>query len=326
MMRRARMGSVAAVLAVAWMVGGLGGVAHAELLEGECTGTVSFQAGTEAGGPFEVDAAAEKGEVYVVPLSDDVDWDASTPARSGAYSGFVEFALPFPFGGLRLDDWTGEVQKGSNSGTTSYDLPSALPRGVEFSVRAEHRDSEGLCVGTLRLKLEGAPFGSWYPWAALGLALLMALAFLGSAGLLRRGARRRGRSLGRGVLSAGLGVVFGAVLGLALVFMGVTPVDSALPFGIAVAMALVGLVVGGGLVGGGARHSETLPATTRRGQQSHAPHDDQHGQRPQPPLQRDDEHTSQSPLPPPLRREDHAPDHPEHSPHPPHGDHGQPPK
>jgi hypothetical protein len=231
------------------VIGGSAGPASAKTVDGECTGSIAFQKGTDAGGPFSIDVSGESGDVYVVPLGDEVLWEATTPARSGSYSGFVEVALPFPFGALRIEEWTGEVQKGSNSGLSSYDLPSGIPPGVEFGLRAEHQDSEGLCVGTLRLKLEGQAFSKWYAWGALGVALLMFLGFMATAGVLRRGPRQKKRSVGRGLLAAVVGAVFGALLGVALMLMGVAAVDSPLPFGLGLVLAVLGALLGGGVIG-----------------------------------------------------------------------------
>ncbi|MGA0894937.1 MAG: hypothetical protein ACO3S5_09960 [Ilumatobacteraceae bacterium] len=239
----------AAACALAVVIGGSAGPASAKTVDGECTGSIAFQKGTDAGGPFSIDVSGESGDVYVVPLADEVLWEATTPARSGSYSGFVEVALPFPFGALRIEEWTGEVQKGSNSGLSSYDLPSGIPPGVEFVLRAEHQDSEGLCVGTLRLKLEGQPFSKWYAWGALGVALLMFLGFMATAGVLRRGPRQKKRSVGRGLLAAVVGAVFGALLGVALMLMGVAAVDSPLPFGLGLVLAVLGALLGGGVIG-----------------------------------------------------------------------------
>lgn len=136
------------------------GQASADIESGDCTGEVRFVTGTEADGPFSVDADRPLGDVVVVPRSDTVEWSASTPATSGEYSGSVTVDLPFPLGSYKIEEWSGTVQTSTNSGTDSYDLPGVIPGGVEFRVSATHSDEAGTCNGSLTVKIEGRSFGS----------------------------------------------------------------------------------------------------------------------------------------------------------------------
>lgn len=144
------------------------------VINGPCSGSGTFRNGLESGGgSFTVDAST--GEVITVPLKDDVAWEGAIaiPARQRPVSGWVRIDLPWPLGGIDIDTWgkDGRVAGAvDNSGTESYDLPSVIPRGVEFRLEGEHHDVED-CSGYALIQVEGAATDSWAVWPALVLTI-----------------------------------------------------------------------------------------------------------------------------------------------------------
>jgi hypothetical protein len=155
----------------------LPGPAAAELT-GDCTASGSFVEGTEADGPFTVDATEIGTTVVVVPRSDTVDWQAAVIGPSGEreISGFVAVDLPWPFGGWTIDSWDGTATATENSGSEEYDLGSLVPAGVEIRVYGEHNDEGASCTGEVFVEIEGGPFDSPLTYAML---VLTALAVVG---------------------------------------------------------------------------------------------------------------------------------------------------
>ena len=152
---------------------------------GRCEGTATFTQGLDDTGPFSVDSRTlDPDTVTEVPLEDDVQWTAQligvAPAERPV-SGYVAVDLPWPFGTVTInscDDTTAKVQ---NSGTQSYDLPSLVPRSVEFQVEGEHREGANVyCSGSAKVKIEGSAFDtpltfvSLVGLAASGVGLAMA--------------------------------------------------------------------------------------------------------------------------------------------------------
>ncbi len=116
-----------------------------------------------------VDAASVGAdEVVTVRRSDTVDWQASVDAPPGDYEGSVWVDLPPPLGRVEIDSWSGSSETMSNTGTEEYDLPKAVPAGVQFTVSGEHRDDQGTCTGTVTLAIDGSPWSSPVTWAGLG--------------------------------------------------------------------------------------------------------------------------------------------------------------
>lgn len=136
---------------------------------GPCDGSGNFTEGTDADGPFRVDARSIGGDLVVIPRSDTVEWQGSVAGPPGEYRGSISLDLPAPFGDITIDDWSGDSETTSNSGVKDYDLPSFVPAGVEFKVVGQHRDDNGTCSGSVRLEIEGGPFDS--PAAPIGLGL-----------------------------------------------------------------------------------------------------------------------------------------------------------
>ena len=158
--------------------------ASAEIESGECTGSAQFVNGTKSDGSFTLDADQPRDEVVVVPRSDTVQWAASTPATGGDYSGSITIDLPFPLGSYEVESWSGTVEANSNSGTDSYDLPAAIPSGVEFEVSATHTDSAGTCAGSLTVRIEGGSFGSPVTSIALVVTAVLGAMLVAVAGVI----------------------------------------------------------------------------------------------------------------------------------------------
>ena len=169
-----------------WIVIGAGGgllvLGSATMVGAEISGDNGCQAtGSWQEAGLTVDAATVEG-VVTVPRSDTVDWQGSVAAPPGAYSGSVWVELPPPFGQVEIDAWSGDSQTTSNSGSHEYELPSAIPGGVEIVVAGEHTDENGTCAGSVTVQIEGGPFGS--PLTAVSLAGT-AIAGVGMAAALR---------------------------------------------------------------------------------------------------------------------------------------------
>jgi hypothetical protein len=72
----------------------------------------------------------------------------------------ASFAMPPPFGAVRIDSWKGNSQATENGGAKKYNLPKLVPAGVEFKVEGSHTDENGFCTGYVNLKIDGGPFDS----------------------------------------------------------------------------------------------------------------------------------------------------------------------
>lgn len=171
---------IARWIGVGALLGGLvlvlPGPAAAELT-GDCTASGSFVEGTEADGPFTVDATEIGTTVVVVPRSDTVNWQGAVIGPSGEreISGFVAVDLPWPFGGWTIDSWDGTTAATESSGSEEYDLGSLVPAGVEIRVYGEHNDQGASCSGEVFVEIEGGPFDSPVTYAALTLTVVSAV-------------------------------------------------------------------------------------------------------------------------------------------------------
>jgi hypothetical protein len=219
-------GTVAAALLVA------ASPAAAEITEpaGRCFGQAAFATGID--GPFTVSSTdLQPGDVTTIPLEDTVTWSGRlTGATTGSreISGFVKIDMPWPIPDITLDDWGGSSSRIENADTTDYSLPSITPRGVELRVYGEHREAGAVfCSGSTKVKLEGSSFG---PFAIASVVLLAASALVAAIASKRA--------------SAGLGTAAGfftlLFLALALVFLGVLPLNSPL----VAALPVLGLPLG----------------------------------------------------------------------------------
>lgn len=194
---RARMPRALATVAVVAGIGFLAALpAAADVVDppGACVGTAAFATGTEDGGAFTVDSRTlSPDDVTVVPLSDTVTWTGTVtgvaPGTVRQVEGFVKLDLPWPLPDATVDTWGGTTALVENAGVEEYDLPSALPRGLEFRVFGEHRENGVLvCSGSATAAIEGGLADSPVTLAAAILAV-PALAGLVVAGIPKVGRR-----------------------------------------------------------------------------------------------------------------------------------------
>ena len=149
-------------------LGFVGASPAAAEIDGPCTGSGDFEDGTKDAGPFTVDGNTS--DVVEVPLKDTVRWQGAIDGVSGEreFAGLIEVDLPWPLGAATIDTWDGSTDETGNKGDKSYDLPSAIPRGVEFEVSGQHsEDGTVVCSGTVKVKVEGGAFDS--PLAPVGI-------------------------------------------------------------------------------------------------------------------------------------------------------------
>jgi hypothetical protein len=131
-----------------------------------CQGTGAFE---KSGLTY---TAADSG-VDEIPRTDDVDWEGSITGPTGEqpYSGKIEVELPPPFGALSIDSWSGTTDATSNSGTKHYDIPGAVPGGVEFSVKGSHTQGGTTCTGSVKVKIKGGSVNAFSLGSLVGTAL-----------------------------------------------------------------------------------------------------------------------------------------------------------
>lgn len=163
------------VVALGFVIGGSASHASADVPGGSgCQGSATW---LEDGLTV---VAETDGGPYTIPRSDTVSWEGSVAAAPGVYSGSITVDLPPPFGEVEIDNWAGDSQTTSNSGTHEYDFPSLVPAGVEFKVSGVHNDENGGCSGSITFEIDGGPFDSPIAPISLGgtavFALLTALA------------------------------------------------------------------------------------------------------------------------------------------------------
>jgi len=190
-------------------------------------------------GGFTVDSAtADPNAVIVIPRADSVAWTAKLArpllGTQRQISGSLAVDLPAPLGTLVIDQWSGPSSKVTNSGVRTYDLPSLVPAGVVFKLRGDlHENGTMFCTGTASLRIAGGPLRSPLAWISLGLTALFGVLLL----LAGRFAAPRAGHL---ILGAGLGLPFGALLGVMIVMLGVSTLDGPLPATFAVVGAAGG--------------------------------------------------------------------------------------
>ena len=157
-------------IAVLWLVA-LAIPASAEVVEGPCTGSVTFSDGTV------VTQATPIDQTVVVPTADTVTYSGDTtlapPSEPVPFSGGVDVRLPF--GGWTVVDWEGETQEVSIAdGSYAYSVPSFVPRGTGgLEVTATHVQQGQTCTVVVTLALEGDP-GTPAILAATGTAVFLA--------------------------------------------------------------------------------------------------------------------------------------------------------
>ena len=170
-------------------LGFVGAAPAAAEIDGPCTGSGDFEDGTKDAGPFTVDG--DTSDVVEVPLKDTVHWQGAIDASGERdFSGSIEVDLPWPLGAATIDTWDGSTEETGNDGDKSYDLPSAIPRGVEFEVSGQHsEDGSVVCSGTVKVKVEGGAFDSPVAPVALGGTVIsgIGLALAGLSKVATRG-------------------------------------------------------------------------------------------------------------------------------------------
>lgn len=154
-------------------------VAHASL-DGPCQAQASISG--KDGGTYESINPATKTGVYTVPIAGAANYSGSiavTPPEEGRpISGWVSVALPLG-SSLSLKTWQDEdATNTSDAGVITWDLPDAMPRGVEMTVSGAHSDLAN-CSGSLSVKLDGGITDSAAGMASLVLtaATLLGLMF-----------------------------------------------------------------------------------------------------------------------------------------------------
>jgi hypothetical protein len=165
-------------------------------------------------------ASTNPGEVIDVPQTKEVTWSARvngpTEGTVRSVAGSVSLVLPAPFGTVTLGRWSGVTGKIATSGTAN--LPGLVPAGVAFQIRMEHYENGVLfCTASVQLRTSGGP--SPIAWGCLALTALF--------GALMAVVRWKGRcSFFMRMLTAGMGLVGGALAGTDLVLFGLQPLNS----------------------------------------------------------------------------------------------------
>lgn len=149
--------------------------AHATL-NGPCQASASISG--EDGGAFEsIDPRAKTG-VYTVPIAGSADYtggiDVQPPEEGRPISGSVAVGLPLGFS-VNIKSWSDEdATRTGDSGTITWDLPAATPRGIEFGVSGSHSDLAN-CSGAIAVKLEGDLLDSAAGLATVGITIVTGL-------------------------------------------------------------------------------------------------------------------------------------------------------
>jgi hypothetical protein len=153
---------------------GLAAPANAEVYEGSCTGSATFTDGTKVTESHSID------DVVLVPEKDTVQWEGNThldpPSDEVPFFGNVSVALP-RFNWV-VADWDGDTVEVKDKGSYTYEVPSFVPRGVQFEVTGEHTQQGQTCVVAVTMKVDGER-GPEAIIAATGTAVF-ALATLGA--------------------------------------------------------------------------------------------------------------------------------------------------
>jgi hypothetical protein len=189
---------------------------------GSCTGRGEWT----TAGFSEESTDLDPEDVIEIPRADEVRWTGRvvgpTAGTPRPIDGRIALALPPLLGSIPLGTWSGQGVDVEKTGTYSYDLPSWVPSDVEFDLRARHDEGgKRHCTGAVGLIIEGGPFDSPLIWVALAGLLVTAI---GMALVGRRPAG--GAGLGRLLVGASVGLLFGLFGGLTLILFGVIPLAS----------------------------------------------------------------------------------------------------
>ncbi len=149
-------------------------------MTGGCTAVGTWALGTGVG-PIVVDVAAVPADkVTVIPADDVVTWTATSPGVPGPKptKGRVEIDLPWPLGTQTIESWSGTSDKVDHSGTYTYELTGAFPRGVDFTIIGSHAEPNVRCTGQVSFEIEGGPFDAWITYVAVAGLLLSGVVLL----------------------------------------------------------------------------------------------------------------------------------------------------
>lgn len=152
----------------------------AEVTAGGCTGEAQFSDGTI------VTVATPLDQVIVVPERDNVTYRGSInlppPDDEVPFSGSIVVRLPRT--NWTVVTWSGETVEVSDAGIYVYEVPSYVPRGIQFQVSGAHTQLGQTCGARVTMKLDGSPSTAAYI-AATG-TLVFGAATIGA------GSRKRG--------------------------------------------------------------------------------------------------------------------------------------
>lgn len=167
-------------MTVFWTIG-LVTPASAEVTAGGCTGTAEFSDGTS------VSVDTPLSEVIVVPEADTVNYNGSInlppPDDEVPFNGSIVVRLPRVL--WTVVTWSGETVEVSDAGTYHYEVPSYVPRGIQFEVSGNHTQQGQTCGARVTMKLDGSP-GTAALIAATGTLVFGAATI--AAGSKKRGA------------------------------------------------------------------------------------------------------------------------------------------
>lgn len=140
-------------ITIFWVIG-LAAPAGAEVIQGGCTGSVTFSDGTT------VTESTPLSQVVIVPGDDTVGYEGSInldpPGEPVPFSGGVDVRLPF--GGWTVVPWGGDTEAVSADGDYAYVVPGFVPRGTGgLEVTALHIQQGQTCVVAVTMALAGDP-------------------------------------------------------------------------------------------------------------------------------------------------------------------------
>lgn len=153
-------GTLAAVLVVA-----LAGPASAVVLEGPCTGSVTFPEGTEVTTIGEGNVVTESHPLeptITIPPDATVAYEGSMnippPDEPVDFAGGIDLKVPI-IGGITIVDWPdppGQTMEVSDAGSYTYSLPSFVPRGTGgLELTARHTQMGTTCRVALTVAVAG---------------------------------------------------------------------------------------------------------------------------------------------------------------------------
>jgi hypothetical protein len=163
---------------VLWALVVAPGVAQAKL-NGPCQAQATIT-GADGVTYEAIDPKAKTG-VYTIPIAGSAAYTGgiavNPPPAGRKISGSVALALPMG-GGLPLKSWSDDnATSTQDSGTITWNLPAATPRGIEMTVSGSHADLQP-CDGEITVKLAGGLTDSTTGIVSLALTALAGLGVL----------------------------------------------------------------------------------------------------------------------------------------------------